>query len=427
MKSPVSSFLERIYTSCKHQDSGNLADYIPELAAVNPHRFAISLCTPDGTLYSAGDCDAEFSIQSVSKPFTYALALRDCGYDRVMATVGVEPSGDPYNEISLEEGSGRPDNPMINIGAIATHGLLREAVGWDGVYSGLCEFAGRQLEIDEDVYESEVTTGWRNLALASLVKANGIIDADPHDVFAGYIRQCAARVTVDDLSVMAMTLASGGINPVTEERVIPEWVARQVLSVMTTCGMYDAAGDWLTTIGIPAKSGVGGGLVGALPGQVGISAFSPRLDEFGHSVRGVKAFQKMSEELNLHIMATPASTVEAVSQRSTTAEGDTLIEIQGVLDFSTTEMVLRHLEQIERDTSDIVLDVSFVSAIPTVGAELMAEALRRLAAEGHEITIVDPHGRFPHRITARFDRLDERPEGYSEGLEVHEWEDAAAS
>lgn len=424
MKSPVNSFLERIYANCKNEDSGNLADYIPELASVDPHRFAISLCTPDGTVYSAGDSDALFSIQSVSKPFAYALALRECGYDAVMAAVGVEPSGDAYNEASLQEGTGRPDNPMINIGAIATHGVLRQAVGWEGVYSGLCEFAGRELEIDEAVYESEVSTGWRNLALASLVRANGIFDADPHQVFAGYIRQCAAKVTVNDLSVMAMTLASGGINPVTERRVIPEWVARQVLSVMTTCGMYDAAGDWLTGIGIPAKSGVGGGLVGALPGQVGISAFSPRLDSYGHSVRGVKAFQKMSEQLNLHIMATPASSVEAVSQRSTTLDGDTLIEIQGVLDFSTTEMVLRHLEQIEQDDSDIVFDVSFVSAIPTVGGELMAEALRRLAAEGHDITIVDPHGRLPHKITARFDLLEERPEGYVDGLEVQEWEEA---
>lgn len=397
MQTPIPEYLTELLDDCAGDTSGATADYIPELGEADPNRLALALCTPDGTVYSVGDDSIEFTIQSISKPFAYALALRDRGMEEVDEHVGVEPSGDPFNEISVDPESGRPRNPMINIGAITTHCLVgnpslttkaRAAV----VLDGLSRFAGRTLEVDESVHASEYSTRYRNVALASMTRSNGFIDIEPDDAVWGYTMQCSALVTVRDLSVMAMTLALGGRNPVTGEQVVPQWVCRQVLSVMTTCGMYDAAGDWLSHVGIPAKSGVSGGLLGSLPGQVGIGAFSPRLDDFGNSVRGVQLCERLSADMSLHIMELPPPSIDAIGWRSQTDDGDPLIVVQGPMTFPTAELVLRRFEQLPDNGCGIVIDLNPVTRINRVGARMLHEGIRRLEQDGHTVTVLQPEG-----------------------------------
>ena len=401
MKTPVPDYLSEIRDLCSVGDDGELADYIPELAAVDPDRFAVAACTMDGVVYTAGDANTEFTIQSMSKPFIYALALRDRGIDGVLEKVGVEPSGDAFNEISLEPESGRPENPMINIGAIATHTLVGAPDASEherdvAVQEGLSAFAGRRLEVDDAVRESELRTAFRNRAMANLVRAGGIIDGDPDEAVRGYTRQCSYRVTVSDLAVMAVTLAHGGINPLTDERVISPRVARQVLAVMATCGMYDAAGDWMSTVGIPAKSGVSGGIFGALPGQVGIGVFSPRLDEHGHSVEGVRTFERLSRDMELHIMNPTVSDVQPVrSVRVDAVTGRHSYRLQGPMTFASGEKVVRRLAEIEPGANEVTIDLSRVSSINGTARRMLLEAMRRLSMDGHVVGLADPGRRLP--------------------------------
>lgn len=401
MKTPVPDYLLEIRDACSNGDAGRLADYIPELAAVDPDRFAVAACTMDGIVYTAGDADAEFTIQSMSKPFVYALALRDRGIEAVLEKVEVEPSGDAFNQISLDRETGRPRNPMINIGAITTHTLVSEPDATqddrdEAVRQGLSAFAGRELGVDDAVLDSELRTAFRNRAMANLVRAGGIIANDPDEVVRGYTRQCGYRVTVRDLAVMAVTLATGGINPVTKERVVSAPVARQVLAVMATCGMYDAAGDWMSTVGIPAKSGVSGGIFGALPGQVGLGVFSPRLDEHGHSVEGVRTFERLSHDLELHLMNTTVTDVEAVrSVRFDEISERRTFRLQGPMTFASAEQVLRRLAEIPEGPSEVTLDLSRVSSVNTSARRMLLEAMTRLSADGHVVGLADPGRRLP--------------------------------
>lgn len=401
MKTPVPDYLLEIRDLCTDGGDGHLADYIPELAAVDPDRFAVAACTMDGVVYTAGDAGTEFTIQSMSKPFAYALALRDRGIDAVLEKVAVEPSGDAFNQISLEKDSGRPRNPMINIGAITTHTLVgpvdaTEAERDRVLADGLSAFAGRRLEVDTAVLDSELRTAFRNRAMANLVRASGIIDHDPDEAVRGYTRQCAYRVTVRDLAVMAVTLAKGGINPVTRERVVSARVARQVLSVITTCGMYDAAGDWMSTVGIPAKSGVSGGIFGALPGQVGLGVFSPRLDDHGHSVEGVRTFERLSRDLELHLMNTTVTDVEPVrSVRFDEASGRRTYRLQGPLTFASAEQVLRRMAELPPGPEEVTLDLSRVSSVNSSARRMLLEAMRRLILDGHTVGLADPGRRLP--------------------------------
>jgi len=304
MRSPIPDYLLEVLDACG-ADAGAVADYIPELAAADPDRFGICVATVDGAVYAAGDADVEFTIQSMSKPFTYALALADRGVDEMDERVGVEPSGEAFNEISLDPETGRPRNAMINAGALLTHSLVD---GEDAdarsqrVLAGFSRFAGRDLVVDEDASSSEFASAHRNLGMAHLLKASGVLECDPVDVVEGYTRQCSITVSCRDLAMMAATLANAGTHPLTHERLLSRPVVRQVMSVMMTCGMYDAAGDWMTDVGIPAKSGVSGGVIGALPGQVGIAVFSPRLDTHGSSVRGVRVFERLSGDMGMHLM-----------------------------------------------------------------------------------------------------------------------------
>lgn len=246
MRSPIPEYLDEVLRTCAGDRAGAVADYVPELAAADAEQLAVAVSAVDGTVYEAGDSRTSFTIQSISKPFTYALALADRGYEAVLAKIGVEPSGEAFNELSLEEGSARPRNPMINVGALAAHTLAgppgaSRAERFERVVSGISAFAGRRLEIDEAVCRSEMETAHRNLAIAHMLRSYEVIEEDAPHVVEDYVRQCSLLVTTRDLALMAATLANGGVQPVTGEQVVSRDVVRQVLSVMTTCGMYDAA------------------------------------------------------------------------------------------------------------------------------------------------------------------------------------------
>jgi glutaminase len=286
---------------------GEVATYIPELAKANPDWFAICLATNDGHLYEIGDSEQPFTIQSISQPFVYGLALEDRSRDAVLRRIGVEPTGDAFNAISLESGSGRPLNPMINAGAIAASSMVAGHSPDDArarLLAVLSTYAGRPLAVDEAVYESERSTGHRNRAIGHRLRNFDIVTADPESALDLYLRQCSVAVTCRDLAFMAATLANGGVHPRSGERAIREDLVADVLSVMTTCGMYDFAGEWVYRVGMPAKSEVGGGILAVLPGQFGVGFFSPRRDVRGNSVRGVAVCRDWSRDFGLHFLRT---------------------------------------------------------------------------------------------------------------------------
>ena len=300
----LSSFLAQTHAALALDDSGAVADYIPELLKADPNRFGIALATTDGHLYEIGDAAAPFTIQSISKAFVFSLALEIFGPDRVATVIGVEPSGDVFNSIRLSADN-RPFNPMVNSGAIACSALIHEAHGEKAaeyIRHMLGRFAGRDLDVDESVFESERLTGDRNRAISYLLRNYEIIKGDVADVLDVYFRQCSILVTARDLALMAATLANGGINPLTGERVLSPYTVSRTLSVMTSSGMYDYAGEWIYRVGIPAKSGVGGGILAALPTQFGLGSFSPRLDAHGNSVRGLKVCEALSSHFDLHML-----------------------------------------------------------------------------------------------------------------------------
>ena len=397
MHSPIPSYLDEVLQSVADDRTGVLANYIPELAEVNPERLGASIAMVDGELYASGDTEALFTIQSISKPFVYALALADRGFERVLDKVGVEPSGEPFNEISLEDSSGRPLNPMINAGAITTHSLvgtetMNPAERMERVISGLSAFAGRSLDVDEAVYSSEIEHAHRNLAIAHMLRSHDILTENPTGVVEGYTRQCSLLVTVQDLAMMAATLANYGIQPVTGEQVVPKTVVRQVLSVMFTCGMYNAAGDWATQVGIPAKSGVGGGIIGAVPGQLGLATFSPRLDVHGNSVRGVSLFERFSSDMGMHVMNIPTVARSAIRANYRIGSGEKItqvIQLQGRIRFAGAERVIREIVDTHYTGTRIALDISRVYSVDEVAQHMLLEIMRRMRHEGYTVYLID--------------------------------------
>lgn len=392
----VQHYLDRIRAEQIELHDGALASYIPELSTVDPESFGLSLSTSDGYVYKSGDTAVEFTIQSISKPFTYALALELIGQDAVDAKIGVEPSGEAFNEISVDNVTKTPKNAMINAGAIAAVSLVPGA-GADERFDRILEFysacAGRRLHVDMDVYGSEKATGNRNRAIAYMLASFGVLDGDPDEVLDVYFRQCSVRVTSTDLARMATTLARGGCNPMTGRRVSGAKVVRRTLSVMVTCGMYDATGDWVSAVGMPAKSGVGGGIVAVLPGQLGIGVYSPRLDARGNSVRGVEVCRNLSSQLGLHFLSVTresSSTLRAVFEVS---PGVRVYEVHGDLLFAGAEQVLRTAER-DRDSYDVaVLDVTRVDDINDAARAMLTGMRANLAAAGKEAYLVDPDGR----------------------------------
>lgn len=340
--------LQTVLAEVAPDDAGRTAGYIPELAEVDPDQLAFCLVGPRGRVFTVGDESASFTIQSMSKPFVLALALQRHGRDAVFARVGAEPSGEPFNAISLEPRTGRPANPMVNAGAIATTALIP---GEDvdrrtaEIVAIMSAFAGRSLWIDEAVAASESATGDRNRALAHLLKSYGVITGSVTDAVETYFRQCAVQVTVRDLAVMAATLAFGGRNPVTRDRVVSERVARDVTSIMASCGMYDFSGQWMLRVGLPAKSGVSGGVIALAPSQFGVAAFSPRLDEHGNSVRASRIVEILSERFGMHLLEPHESIAAPGVSVQQDADG-VVVRLGGELGFAGAERVLSMLREV---------------------------------------------------------------------------------
>jgi glutaminase len=299
----LAEILQRVHDVVVEDSGGNVASYIPALAEADPTEFGLALVTAGGDVFTAGQADATFTIQSVSKPFTLALALDQWGPDKVFKHVGTEPSGDAFNSVVLDAETSVPFNPMINSGAISMAGLLWEARGegaFEHIQSNCSRFAGAELALDVDVHESELATAHRNRAIAHLMRGGRVIGDPVEEVVDLYTRQCSLTVSARQLAVMAATLANIGTNPLTKDTIVDPLTVRHVLSLMFTCGMYDYAGRWAVDVGLPAKSGVSGGVMAVVNRQLGIGLYSPRLDEHGNSVRAVKACVQLAEELGLH-------------------------------------------------------------------------------------------------------------------------------
>ena len=306
LKSTVAPFratLNELHGKYKTCSEGKVADYIPELTLANPDWFAISVVTVDGQSFDVGDHQQLFSIQSVSKPFMFGLALEDNGRDEVLKKVGVEPTGEAFNSIVLDEVSNRPFNPLVNAGAIATADLVRGKDFADRIKRTLAMFSryvGREVYVDNAIFMSERTTGHRNRAISHLMLNFGMVSEQIADSLELYFQQCAILVNAHDLAEMGATLANAGVNPMTKERAIAHEYVKDLLSVMFSCGMYDFAGEWAYRVGLPAKSGVGGGICAVIPGKAGIGIFSPLLDPRGNSVRGIKVCEELSQRFGLH-------------------------------------------------------------------------------------------------------------------------------
>jgi glutaminase len=299
----IERLVQRIYEKYQNFEEGEVATYIPELAKANPKHFGICVASVDGHVFQAGDWGQEFTIQSICKPFAFQMALEKLGRDETLRHVGVEPSGDAFNSIELDPKTMRPFNPMINAGAIAISSLIKE----NPVEAGIADFvekmalaAGRPLRIDADVLASESATGNRNRAIAYLMLNCGIIDGEVDQTLQQYFSQCSLLVNCHDLAMMAVTLANMGMNPATGQHVFNFQYIKDVLAVMFTCGLYDHAGEWAYRVGLPAKSGVAGGILAVVNRQLGIAVYSPKLDAKGNSVRGILVCKELASELGLH-------------------------------------------------------------------------------------------------------------------------------
>lgn len=314
---PASTVVQRLvdaaYERYQPNRDGQQADYYPALARVPADLFGVCIAGIDGAMYSAGDAMYPFTIMSVSKPFVFALVCQALGAEPVRQKLGVNSTGLPFNSIqAIEQSPSRLTNPMVNPGAIAATSLApgdSAEARWQFVYQGLARFAGRELSLNQEVYESASASNQRNQVIARLLASYGRFYADPAEAVDLYTRQCSLDVTAADLAVMAATLADGGVNPITRERVIDRELCPPVLAVMASAGMYETSGDWLFDIGLPGKSGVGGGIITVAPGKGGLGTFSPRLDPAGNSVRGQLATKFLSARLGLNIFASEPESV----------------------------------------------------------------------------------------------------------------------
>ncbi len=408
---PITRTLQSLHERFAPLVAGTIATYIPELARADPGWFGISLATADGHVYEVGDTRQPFTIQSISKPFVYGLALEDRGKPAVLDRIGVEPTGEAFNEISLESSTGRPRNPMINAGAITATSLVAGHSiedRWQRILSLFSLYAGRTLGLDETVYRSERDTGHRNRAISHMLRNFGVIDRDPEPDLDLYFRQCSIEVTARDLSLMGATLANGGTHPITNERVLEPANVDEVLSVMTTCGMYDYAGEWVYRVGLPAKSGVAGGIVAVLPGQLALAVFSPPLDERGNSVRGVAVCEALSNELELHFLRAPRPSISAVRSRwnlqqlgskrvrvaseneilATFGSQAVVYQLQGALSFSGMEAAIRRLVKDPPEVTHFVLDFCRVTDVDPPSVRLLLELHASLETQGRIIAFV---------------------------------------
>ena len=406
-KPPLLRFMIARHKEFSAEYGGAVADYIPELSKADPARFGISLATIDGHVYEVGDTRIPFTIQSISKVFVFALALDTLGAARVESAIGVEPSGEPFNSIRLNADN-HPFNPMVNSGAIACSGLIHEAKG-DGAFEYIREalgrFAGRDLGVDEAVFASESATGDRNRAIAYLLRNSSVIKDEVDAVLKVYFRQCSILTTARDIAIMAATIANRGRNPLTGRQVVTPYAISRTLSVMTSSGMYDYAGEWIYRVGIPAKSGVGGGILAALPARLGLGSYSPLLDRHGNSVRGIKVCEALSRHYDLHMLNRSDDARNSIiadydigknpSRRSrrpherniiTAHHSDVrVIELVGTLSFSNVDYVSRQLAAKPRPQF-VIFDLRRVTSMTRAGARLVAEEFRELATHG--VTVI---------------------------------------
>ncbi len=295
--------LTEIYERYRGETGGRVATYIPQLAEVDPNLYAVSAVTCDGRTFSIGDSDARFTIQSTSKPFSYALALEHYGEEYVLARVGVEPTGEDYHSITKLDQMQRPMNPMVNSGALAVCSLLTAAgVSIDDVIARYSAAAGESVRVDQATYASEMGTTDGNRAIVYLLRKFNVLAADPLDTLELYVKICSLQTTAKGLATMGATLANGGRNPRTGSTALPPEHVRDVLSVMLTCGMYNYAGQWVYDVGVPAKSGVSGAVLMIVPSVMAVCVYSPRLDERGTSVRGIATCKDISARHRLHLL-----------------------------------------------------------------------------------------------------------------------------
>lgn len=415
MISPLHRYLSEMLENLRPMSSGTVNPVTEVATSPDVDKVGLTITTVNGHQYSAGDTDHKFAIQSIAKIFAYGLALDDLGPTEVGKKVDVEPSGDPFNEISLQENSGRPDNPMINAGAIATVGLIKGKGGTDRItrISRHMELAAEgspnELEINRTVYHAENMAGHRNRALAWLLRSFEIIDSDPEPVVQDYFLECSMDITTENLSMMAATLANKGVNPVTGKEIFSEETTRQVLAVMMTCGMYDAAGNWMIDIGLPAKSGVDGGIMVVVPGQLGIGVYSAPLDSHGNSVRGAAAIRRVTRDLGLHYAdAAPlgGSTLRAhysladaslgvvrstELSRITSQFGDhcQILEVSGDLGFAETETMARTIVEMDNEVSMVVIDFQGVDDFGRAAVLMLASLTSSWRENGKDIIFID--------------------------------------
>lgn len=412
---PILKHLDLLRDSFAELSDGEVATYIPELGRADPNWFGIAIATVDGHVYQVGDSCQEFTIQSISKPITYSYALERWGKDEVLKKVGTEPSGEAFNSISLEPGTGRPLNPMINAGAIAMADFVKgddPAARREELLTWFSRFAGRDLEIDESVYRSESETGHRNRAIAHLLRNSDILTGDPEETLDLYFKQCSVSVTCADLAVMASCLAAGGIQPKTGKRLMGPETVQGVLSVMNSCGMYDFAGGWTFEIGMPAKSGVAGGIMAVLPGQLGIGVFSPRLDSRGNSIRGIEVCRALSEGFGLHafnakrvdssaLAGVKSADVYRSSRHRNLREQALLAEygsrikifdLRGHMLLASSEMAMRLILDEAGGCSHILLNFEKVSDMDKASCRLMLELREAALSRGALLRFVEYDG-----------------------------------
>ncbi len=408
--SPIDQWFKELHA--KHQGAfdGALANYIPELTKADPARFGIALATADGRVYEVGDSQTLFTIQSISKPLVYGLALEDNGSQEVLRRVGVEPTGEAFNSIIMDEANNRPFNPMVNAGAIATTSLVK-GNGAEERLARLLDmfgrYAGRKLTIDRDVFHSERATGHRNRAIAYLQLNSGMISEPVSEHLDLYFQQCSILVSARDLAMMAATLANSGVNPVTGERAIAAEHVKTVLSVMASCGMYDYSGEWVYRVGLPAKSGVGGGIIAVLPGQFGFGVYSPLLDAHGNSHRGIEVCKELSQRFQLHVYDTQFVSDNivrrsyvggAVTSKRQRAQRERKVldgagprilvyELQGGLYFATAEQLLRRMVEDAEKASFIVLDCHRISRADHSALTLLRDMNRSLIDAGKRLLL----------------------------------------
>ena len=303
----IRSLVDEAYQRYRDVDIGSVTDVYPALGRVSPARYGICVASVDGRVHAVGDADVGFAIMSVAKPFTFALVCDVLGPDEIQRRVGVNATGLPFNSLeAVDRAEDGRTNPMVNPGAIATASYVPGASAterWQFLRGGLARFAGRPLDLDDEVFASASATNHVNRALASALGRHGGLGCDPAEAVDLYTRQSCLSVTARDLALMGATLADGGVNPATGERVVSADTCRHALAVMTTAGLYETSGDWLYDVGLPGKSGIGGGIVTVSPGKGGLGTFSPPLDEAGNSVRGQLAARFLSRRLGLDLFA----------------------------------------------------------------------------------------------------------------------------